>query len=457
MNAANLQGNGTTVQVTYDLDLIKVDAALAVLSVIPAEKEVETAAAGVETSVAAESDAQQAADPGSVTEESFIGNLMTATKTKAKGAPKLPPVFADAQVFNDIIDCAWAAKDGAAEIADAQQSGLTNAVFDGLVKTAEGCVSAALTNADENLKTPVNVLLAAPHLLEQAHEAVQLEELGRFALLPSQAQISPTGANHPADATEFVSQDGAIECANFEVQGHLTEHAPIQHRRSAQQTTSCFVQNYTGPVPSEPCVGLPEFTVFLTASGYPTADHCSGEFPKVLSPGPYRLTDGHSVDLGGATCTEFGPAVTCVSNTSDGVSFTLSQAGLTVPITKSEKVKFAAGGLASLGQVRPKTISLSNDSTLSIGSIRYSAWNQQQATGTGTLYARSCTPTCAGGKETRTSIRFTLAAPTFTCAGFFFARITWVSAAGGGQPGSLKIAPHFSNPRQLQPCFAPSG
>ncbi len=52
-----------------------------------------------------------AAGLASANQKSFISALTTAMKSKLEKTPELPPLFVDAQVYNDLIDCAFAGKD----------------------------------------------------------------------------------------------------------------------------------------------------------------------------------------------------------------------------------------------------------------------------------------------------------------------------------------------------------
>jgi hypothetical protein len=268
---------------------------------------------------------------------------------------------------------------------------------------------------------------------------------------------SPAGgsARHIISASEFVTDSGKIECDNAEVQGHRTEHLPIRHSQPAEQSISCFVKGYTGPTARQPCEDLPEFTVHLNFGSYPTTVTCAGEEPKELSPRPYRSGNGGWVNLGGATCREVDPGVTCASNASRGISFTVSPASIRIPIAPGDTVRFAPGGLASDAQFRPPSLQISVDATFSVGDVEYTSWTQHRATGTGTLAQNSCNPDCAGGTYTQTRIKFVLIAPELACGHFFFTRISWSPAAGNGAMHTFAFGPPtFDNMAQQTPCDA---
>ena len=243
-------------------------------------------------------------------------------------------------------------------------------------------------------------VLELPELLTQAHEVEQWVGIGPSTFNRIYVAV-PAGTSVPARASEFVNDNGTIECDNWEVQAQRTDGIPVTHHDPTQQGTTCFVKGYTGPTAGQRCVGLPWFTVHLDFGSYPTTVTCSGDEPMELSPDPYQLHDGGSVDLGGATCTESDPDITCVSNSFEGTSFTVSQTGISIPIAPGDTVKLGEAGLAEPADVKPDSINISADGTFYIKRVRYTAWTLQDATGTGILYARSSHPELCGRPAVR--------------------------------------------------------
>ena len=451
MNAANFTGGGTEVATSADVNMIADDVILGLLAVLPPDREWTAEVEAVEHPVVQAVESAEAASPGSVSSRTFLDAIAKDVKT---GDTSVPGVLNFADLATSAFDCV---DQGAKNIAATVQSGtagLPAATFDRITKIGLNCFSTAMDalgkSDNENLKYALSLILSIPDLIEKAREAVQWVALGPGSTF-SQTYVLRADTAAPVAASEFQTSDGSIECANAEVQGAKTEGLPVTDQDPDMQSTVCFVKGYTGPVPEQPCVGLPWFTVHLDFGFYPTADKCAGELPKELSPHPYQVPDGGWVNLGGATCHAEAPAVTCVSNSFEGTSFTVSPTDLSRPILPGDTVKFAAAGFASDQAVRPPVLQISADSSLDISHIHYTQWTQQQASGTGILDANNCRPTCAGGTYSHTPTYFTLENPVLACGDFFFTRILTGASPAAEKPDDIG-APVVSDGIQQTPC-----
>jgi hypothetical protein len=455
-NAEDFNGAGVTVPTSADPLMIGVDVILGLLAVLPPDREWNTALQSAEGKAAQIVQSQQAAKPGSVSEETFVNTVVDEAKPLLPA--NVPGVLSLADFLNNSIKCLHDSIANVMQPTDSR-AGLTSEVFGKIIKTGTSCFGIAVVKLgkdqfDENLKYAANAIMSIPDLIEKAREAVQWSALGPSSLF-NQTYVLRSGNSVPVSASEFVTDTGDIECDNSEVQASKTFGAPITHSDPTEQSTTCFVKNYTGPTAHQPCVGLHEFTVRLDFGYYPTTFTCTGELPKELSPHPYQLHNGEGVDLGGATCWESDPAVSCMSDSFEGTSFTVSPTGITIPIIPSDTVEFAAAGFASNGAVRPSELAISADSSFFVTQVQYSSWTQQSATGTGLLNTNTCAPTCAAGKFTRIRIQFTLEIPILACGDFFFTRLSWQVITGDNKSHTMDFGPPiFDNATQETPCDA---
>lgn len=97
--------------------------------------------------------------------------------------------------------------------------------------------------------------------------------------------------------------------------------------------------------------------------------------------------------------------------------------GWKLPIVKAQQVCGPA-------LTRPAGMSLSCDSTGALENMKWSTWTFSHATGTGTYRLRSCTPSCANGKDRRYSVTVRFDKPVYTAKnGWLWDRVTFDFAA----------------------------
>jgi hypothetical protein len=451
MNAANFTGGGAEVATSANVNMIADDVILGLLAVLPPDREWTTEVEAVEQRVVETVQREETANPGSVSQKTFLEAI---AKDVQPDATNVPSVLNFTDLLTSAFDCVDQSAKSIVNTIQSGTSGLPAATFDTITKIGLKCFSTAMEalgkNVNENLKYALSLILSIPDLIEKTRETVQWVALGPGSVF-SQTYILRASAASPVSESEFVTSDGRIECANAEVQGAKTEGLPITDHDPTMQSTVCFVKGYTGPAPEQPCFDLPRFTVHLDFGFYPTADKCAGELPKELSPNPYQVPNGGWVNLGGATCHAEAPTVTCVSNSFEGTSFTVSPTDLSRPILPNDTVKFAAAGFASNQAVRPPVLQISGDSSFDISHVHYTEWTQQKASGTGILDANNCVPNCAGGKETHTPTYFTLDTPVLACGDFFFTRVLTGPSPSTEKPDNTG-APVMNNVTQETPC-----